>query len=90
MHFFIFNEFKTCFFRTACLWLPPPFCPLQLQLQCYSPSLKGQETDSHRYGIFGQPPSKMSAATSSHCENKENMPEVSDDVIDSLATAELM
>ncbi|XP_077945454.1 M-phase inducer phosphatase 2 isoform X1 [Gasterosteus aculeatus] len=48
---------------------------LPLQLQCYSPSLKGQETDSHRYGIFGQPPSKMSAATSSHCENKENMPE---------------
>uniref|UniRef100_A0A8C2ZP63 M-phase inducer phosphatase n=1 Tax=Cyclopterus lumpus TaxID=8103 RepID=A0A8C2ZP63_CYCLU len=48
--------------------------PLQLQLQSYSPSLKGQETDSHRYGIFGQPPSQMTASTSQR-HNKENMPE---------------
>uniref|UniRef100_A0A8C4NW33 M-phase inducer phosphatase n=1 Tax=Dicentrarchus labrax TaxID=13489 RepID=A0A8C4NW33_DICLA len=42
----------------------------QLQLQSVSPSLKGQEADSHRYGIFGQQPS-----LSSKRGNKENMPE---------------
>lgn len=47
---------------------------LPLQLQSYSPSLKGQETDSHRYGIFGQQPSQM-PASSSQRDNKENMPE---------------
>ncbi|XP_068436587.1 M-phase inducer phosphatase 2 isoform X2 [Clinocottus analis] len=47
---------------------------LPLQLQSYSPSQKGPETDSHRYGIFGQPPSHMTASTSQH-HNKENMPE---------------
>lgn len=46
---------------------------LPLQLQSFSPSLKGQETGSHRYGIFGQQPSQKSA--SSECDNKENMPE---------------
>ncbi|KAM9340734.1 M-phase inducer phosphatase 2 [Symphorus nematophorus] len=46
---------------------------LPLHLQSYSPSLKGQETDSHRYGIFGQQPSQM--ITASQCDNKENMPE---------------
>ncbi|XP_056282282.1 M-phase inducer phosphatase 2 [Pseudoliparis swirei] len=45
-----------------------------LPLQSCSPSLKGQETDSHRYGIFGQPPSQMTASTSQR-HNKENMPE---------------
>ncbi|XP_031166014.1 M-phase inducer phosphatase 2 [Sander lucioperca] len=43
---------------------------LPLQLQGFSPSLKGQETDSHRYGIFGQQPSQIQMAA-----NKENMPE---------------
>ncbi|XP_051237729.1 M-phase inducer phosphatase 2 [Dicentrarchus labrax] len=43
---------------------------LPLQLQSVSPSLKGQEADSHRYGIFGQQPS-----LSSKRGNKENMPE---------------
>lgn len=51
---------------------PPP----QLQLQGFSPCMKGQETDSHRYGIFGQQPSEIS----SQRDNKENMPEVSDAV----------
>ncbi|XP_035529525.1 M-phase inducer phosphatase 2-like [Morone saxatilis] len=43
---------------------------LPLQLQSVSPSLKGQEADSHRYGIFGQQPS-----LSCQRGNKENMPE---------------
>ncbi|XP_075963501.1 M-phase inducer phosphatase 2 [Anarhichas minor] len=47
---------------------------LPLQLQSYSPSLKGQETDSHRYGIFGQQPSQMAASSSSQRDNKENVP----------------
>ncbi|KAE8290365.1 M-phase inducer phosphatase 1 [Larimichthys crocea] len=47
---------------------------LPLQLQSSSPSLKGQEVDSHRYGIFGQQPSQTLGA-SSQCDNKENMPE---------------
>ncbi|XP_071354940.1 M-phase inducer phosphatase 2 [Trachinotus anak] len=44
------------------------------QLLGLSPSLKGQE-DSHRYGIFGQQPSQINAASSSQHDNKENMPE---------------
>ncbi|CAB1457592.1 unnamed protein product [Pleuronectes platessa] len=49
---------------------------LPLQLLGFSPSLKGQETDSHRYGIFGQQPSHINAASSSYqLDNKENMPE---------------
>ncbi|XP_044230958.1 M-phase inducer phosphatase 2 [Thunnus albacares] len=48
---------------------------LPLHLLCYSPSLKGQETDSHRYGIFGQQPSQITASSTSQCDNKENMPE---------------
>lgn len=44
---------------------------LPLQLQGFSPCMKGQETDSHRYGIFGQQPSEIS----SQRDNKENMPE---------------
>ncbi|XP_041809453.1 M-phase inducer phosphatase 2 [Chelmon rostratus] len=48
---------------------------LPLQLQSFSPSLKGQETDSHRYGIFSQQPSQMIA--SSQRNNKENVPEES-------------
>ncbi|KAL3049507.1 hypothetical protein OYC64_008875 [Pagothenia borchgrevinki] len=47
---------------------------LPLQLQSCSPPMKRQETDSHRYGIFGQQPSQMTAS-SSQCDNKENMPE---------------
>lgn len=47
---------------------------LPLQLLGFSPSLKGQETESHRYGIFGQRPSQITASTS-ECDNKENMPE---------------
>ncbi|KAM9842866.1 M-phase inducer phosphatase 2 [Aulostomus maculatus] len=47
---------------------------LPLHLQCFSPSLKGQET--HRYGIFGQQPSQMTSPSStSPGDNKENMPE---------------
>ncbi|XP_062253861.1 M-phase inducer phosphatase 2 [Platichthys flesus] len=49
---------------------------LPLQLLGFSPSLKGQETDSQRYGIFGQQPSHINAASSScQLDNKENMPE---------------
>lgn len=44
---------------------------LPLQLQGFSPCMKGQETDSHRYGIFGQQPAEIS----SQGDNKENMPE---------------
>ncbi|XP_030248034.1 M-phase inducer phosphatase 2 [Sparus aurata] len=44
---------------------------LPLQLQGFSPCMKGQETDSHRYGIFGQQPAEIS----SQRDNKENMPE---------------
>ncbi|CAG5866851.1 unnamed protein product [Menidia menidia] len=50
---------------------------LPLQLLCFSPSLKGQETDSNRYGTFGQQPSShMNAPSTSHHIDKENMPEV--------------
>ncbi|XP_008277180.1 M-phase inducer phosphatase 2 [Stegastes partitus] len=48
---------------------------LPLQLLCVSPSLKGQEEDSNRYGIFGQPLSQRSASLASEHDNKENMPE---------------
>lgn len=52
---------------------------LPLQLLGFSPSLKGQEADSHRYGIFGQQPSQMNASSSSSSsgqhDNKENLPE---------------
>ncbi|TDG99174.1 hypothetical protein EPR50_G00208840 [Perca flavescens] len=50
---------------------------LPLQLQGFSPSLKGQETDSHRYGIFGQQPSQiqMTDSLTSQRDNKENVPE---------------
>lgn len=47
---------------------------LPLQLQSFSPSLKGQETGPRRYGIFGPQPSQLNAS-SSECDNKENMPE---------------
>ncbi|KAM4624719.1 M-phase inducer phosphatase 2 [Polymixia lowei] len=47
---------------------------LPLQLLGFSPTLRGQETDSNRYGIFGQQPSMGHASTSEH-GNKENMPE---------------
>lgn len=46
---------------------------LPVQLLSFSPSMKGQESDSHRYGIFGQQPSQISL--SSQHSNKENMPE---------------
>ncbi|CAN9502614.1 unnamed protein product [Ophioblennius macclurei] len=41
---------------------------LPLQLLGHSPSLKGQEASSHRYGVFGQQPAAL-------LENKENLPE---------------
>uniref|UniRef100_A0A146ZY34 M-phase inducer phosphatase n=1 Tax=Fundulus heteroclitus TaxID=8078 RepID=A0A146ZY34_FUNHE len=44
------------------------------QLLGFSPALKGQETDSARYGIFGQQPSKTNPSASLH-DNKENLPE---------------
>uniref|UniRef100_A0A1A8EQ67 M-phase inducer phosphatase n=2 Tax=Nothobranchius korthausae TaxID=1143690 RepID=A0A1A8EQ67_9TELE len=47
---------------------------LPLQLLGFSPCLKGQETDSNRYGIFGQPPSQRTASSSSK-HDKENTPE---------------
>lgn len=50
---------------------------LPSQLLCCSPSLKGQETNSHRYGIFGQQPSQIPTASTSQCDNKENMSEES-------------
>ncbi|CAJ1074633.1 M-phase inducer phosphatase 1-like [Xyrichtys novacula] len=37
--------------------------------------MKGQETDSHRYGIFGQQPAQIPTFTGSQRENKENVPE---------------
>lgn len=46
---------------------------LPVQLLSFSPSMKGQETDSHRYGIFGQQPSHI--PMSSQHSNKENVPE---------------
>lgn len=48
---------------------------LPVQLLSFSPSMKGQETDSHRYGIFGQLPPQIPASSTSHRENKENVPE---------------
>lgn len=48
---------------------------LPVQLLSFSPSLKGQETDSHRYGIFGQRPPQIPASSDSQRENKENVPE---------------
>ncbi|KAG7510060.1 M-phase inducer phosphatase 2 [Solea senegalensis] len=47
---------------------------LPLQLLGFSPSLKGQERDSHRYGIFSQQPCTQNTASCQQ-ENKENMPE---------------
>ncbi|CAM9324614.1 unnamed protein product [Lampetra planeri] len=44
---------------------------LPLHLQCFSPSLKGQESESHRYGIFGQKHSQVTASPTSQCD-KEN------------------
>lgn len=41
--------------------------------------MKGQEMDSHRYGIFAQQPSQAIAASCQH-DNKENLLEVSDAV----------
>lgn len=46
---------------------------LPVQLLSFSPSMKGQETDSHRYGIFGQQPSQI--PMSLQHSNKENVPE---------------
>ncbi|XP_033844346.1 M-phase inducer phosphatase 2 [Periophthalmus magnuspinnatus] len=46
---------------------------LPVQLLSYSPCAKGQEPDSHRYGIFGQQPSQI--PLSSQHSNKENVPE---------------
>ncbi|XP_047467669.1 M-phase inducer phosphatase 2 [Mugil cephalus] len=46
---------------------------LPLHLLSFSPSLKGQESDSNRYGVFGMQPSNISP--SSEHDNKENMPE---------------
>lgn len=37
--------------------------------------MKGPDAGTHRYGVFGpQPPA--TAASSSACDNKENLPEV--------------
>lgn len=44
------------------------------QLMGLSPALKGQQNDSHRYGVFGQ---QHSQVTAFQHENKENMPEES-------------
>ncbi|XP_028252276.1 M-phase inducer phosphatase 2 isoform X2 [Parambassis ranga] len=46
---------------------------LPLQLLGFSPSLKGQETNSSRYGVFGQQPAQMTST--SQQDDKENMPE---------------
>ncbi|XP_054652430.1 M-phase inducer phosphatase 2 [Dunckerocampus dactyliophorus] len=46
---------------------------LPLQLLCFSPSLKGQETDPDRYGIFGQQHPHVDPATASQLDNKENI-----------------
>ncbi|XP_028293659.1 M-phase inducer phosphatase 2 [Gouania willdenowi] len=48
---------------------------LPLQLLNFSPSLKGQEPLSHRYGIFGQQPAIITTLSTSPLDNKENMPE---------------
>ncbi|XP_041828867.1 M-phase inducer phosphatase 2 [Melanotaenia boesemani] len=48
---------------------------LPLQLLGFSPCLKGQETDSNRYGVFGQQPPQIYAPSSSQHEDKENVPE---------------
>ncbi|XP_078796674.1 M-phase inducer phosphatase 2 isoform X4 [Oryzias latipes] len=47
---------------------------LPLSLLGFSPAMKGQDTDSDRYGIFGQPPPEV-GSSSGH--NKENIPELS-------------
>ncbi|XP_015250269.1 M-phase inducer phosphatase 2 [Cyprinodon tularosa] len=44
------------------------------QLLGLSPALKGQETDSNRYGIFGQQPPQVNPSVS-QLDNKENLPE---------------
>ncbi|XP_037551363.1 M-phase inducer phosphatase 2 [Nematolebias whitei] len=48
---------------------------LPLQLLGFSPCLKGQESDSKRYGIFGHQPSQLNSSSISQDDNKENMPE---------------
>ncbi|XP_053702012.1 M-phase inducer phosphatase 2 [Synchiropus splendidus] len=48
---------------------------LPLQLQCFSPPLKGQETHAQRYGRFGQKPSHLTLPSISQQEDKENMAE---------------
>uniref|UniRef100_A0A3Q3XRE7 M-phase inducer phosphatase n=1 Tax=Mola mola TaxID=94237 RepID=A0A3Q3XRE7_MOLML len=52
---------------------PSPVDALEME-DTFSPTLKGRETDSNRYGVFGQQASEMTAS-SSQCDNKENMPE---------------
>lgn len=69
--------------------LNAPHCLPQLQLLGFSPCLKGQETDSNRYGIFGQQPSQM-MNSSSHGDEKENVPEVSVAVTKDKSARELV
>ncbi|XP_057714496.1 M-phase inducer phosphatase 2 [Corythoichthys intestinalis] len=45
---------------------------LPLQLLCFSPSLKGSQTEANRYGIFGQQPGGE-AASPTQWDNKENI-----------------
>uniref|UniRef100_A0A3Q3BC66 M-phase inducer phosphatase n=1 Tax=Kryptolebias marmoratus TaxID=37003 RepID=A0A3Q3BC66_KRYMA len=48
---------------------------LPLQLLGFSPCLKGQESDSEHYGIFGHQPSQINSSSVCQHDNKENMPE---------------
>lgn len=69
----IFIDIETsvsCRTRTSCL-SPPPRPALQLHLQSISPSMKGQDQDAGRYGVFSQ-----QLASKSRPDNKENVPEV--------------
>ncbi|XP_037833618.1 M-phase inducer phosphatase 2 isoform X2 [Kryptolebias marmoratus] len=47
----------------------------ELQLLGFSPCLKGQESDSEHYGIFGHQPSQINSSSVCQHDNKENMPE---------------
>ncbi|XP_061898401.1 M-phase inducer phosphatase 2 [Entelurus aequoreus] len=48
---------------------------LPLHLLCFSPSLKGSETESHHYGTFGQPLVHINVPSSSQCDKENNAQE---------------
>uniref|UniRef100_A0A8C6TE08 protein-tyrosine-phosphatase n=1 Tax=Neogobius melanostomus TaxID=47308 RepID=A0A8C6TE08_9GOBI len=72
-YFYYLNHMLFTAETASVIWLMEFISSFQVQLLSFSPSMKGQEAESHRYGIFGQQPSRI--PMSSQHSNKENMPE---------------